>query len=48
MFCGKFGIPFLVQDVRMFGFVTFVYAETVKQILANKNPHFVQRKVKAC
>ncbi|KAE8676319.1 Zinc finger CCCH domain-containing protein 18 [Hibiscus syriacus] len=41
----KFG---LVQDVRipcqqkrMFGFVTFVYAETVKQILAKGNPHFV-------
>ncbi|KAG6724693.1 hypothetical protein I3842_03G269500 [Carya illinoinensis] len=41
----KFG---LVQDVRipcqqkrMFGFVSFVYPETVKQILAKGNPHFV-------
>ncbi|KAG2713851.1 hypothetical protein I3843_04G185500 [Carya illinoinensis] len=41
----KFG---LVQDVRipfqqkrMFGFVTFVYAETVKQVLAKGNPHSV-------
>lgn len=25
----------------MFGFVTFVYAETVKLILAKGNPHFV-------
>ncbi|XP_048435222.1 zinc finger CCCH domain-containing protein 18 isoform X2 [Pyrus x bretschneideri] len=38
----------LVQDVRipcqqkrMFGFVTFVYAETVRQILSKGNPHFV-------
>uniref|UniRef100_A0A3Q7GN00 RRM domain-containing protein n=1 Tax=Solanum lycopersicum TaxID=4081 RepID=A0A3Q7GN00_SOLLC len=37
-----------VQDVRipypqkrMFGFVTFVYPETVKTILAKGNPHFV-------
>ncbi|OMO61722.1 hypothetical protein COLO4_33357 [Corchorus olitorius] len=29
------------QQKRMFGFVTFVYAETVKQILAKGNPHFV-------
>ena len=25
----------------MFGFVTFVYSESVKQILAKGNPHFV-------
>ncbi|KAJ0021690.1 hypothetical protein Pint_31002 [Pistacia integerrima] len=38
----------LVQDVRipyqpkrMFGFVTFVYAETVRRILARGNPHFI-------
>ncbi|XP_021865081.2 zinc finger CCCH domain-containing protein 18 isoform X2 [Spinacia oleracea] len=38
----------LVQDVRipsqekrMFGFVTFVYPETVRKILAKGNPHFV-------
>ncbi|KAL2898343.1 Zinc finger CCCH domain-containing protein 46 [Bienertia sinuspersici] len=43
-----FGIYGPVQDVRipyqqkrMFGFVTFVYAETVKIILAKGNPHFV-------
>ncbi|KAM7498418.1 hypothetical protein LguiA_022832 [Lonicera macranthoides] len=29
------------QQKRMFGFVTFIYAETVKQILAKGNPHFV-------
>ncbi|KAK2995648.1 hypothetical protein RJ640_013605 [Escallonia rubra] len=29
------------QQKRMFGFVTFVFAETVKQILAKGNPHFV-------
>ncbi|XVF81462.1 hypothetical protein PTKIN_Ptkin15bG0157300 [Pterospermum kingtungense] len=29
------------QQKRMFGFVTFVYAETVRQILAKGNPHFV-------
>ncbi|GMI66286.1 hypothetical protein like AT2G05160 [Hibiscus trionum] len=29
------------QQKRMFGFVTFVYADTVKQILAKGNPHFV-------
>ncbi|KAL0733008.1 hypothetical protein Bca4012_009218 [Brassica carinata] len=41
----KFG---LVEDVRipcqqkrMFGFVTFVYTETVKLILAKGNPHFI-------
>ena len=41
----KFG---LVEDVRipcqqkrMFGFVTFVYTETVKHILAKGNPHFI-------
>ncbi|XP_044483143.1 zinc finger CCCH domain-containing protein 55-like isoform X2 [Mangifera indica] len=38
----------LVQDVRipyqpkrMFGFVTFFYAETVRRILARGNPHFI-------
>lgn len=43
-----FGMYGPVQDVRipyqqkrMFGFVTFVYAETVKLILAKGNPHFV-------
>ncbi|KAK2648295.1 hypothetical protein Ddye_015784 [Dipteronia dyeriana] len=29
------------QQKRMFGFVTFVFTETVKQILAKGNPHFV-------
>lgn len=29
------------QQKRMFGFVTFIYSETVKQILAKGNPHFV-------
>ncbi|XP_011039310.1 PREDICTED: zinc finger CCCH domain-containing protein 18-like isoform X3 [Populus euphratica] len=29
------------QQKRMFGFVTFVFAETVKQILAKGNPHHV-------
>ncbi|GLT94188.1 hypothetical protein SLE2022_119430 [Rubroshorea leprosula] len=32
-------IPY--QKKRMFGFVTFVHAETVKQVLAKGNPHFV-------
>lgn len=32
-------IPF--QQKRMFGFVTFVYPETVKMILAKGNPHFI-------
>ncbi|KAK9673627.1 hypothetical protein RND81_12G179700 [Saponaria officinalis] len=32
-------IPY--QQKRMFGFVTFVFAETVKIILAKGNPHFV-------
>ncbi|KAL3653345.1 hypothetical protein CASFOL_003026 [Castilleja foliolosa] len=32
-------IPY--QQKRMFGFVTFVYSETVKAILAKGNPHFV-------
>ncbi|TKV98955.1 hypothetical protein SEVIR_8G007600v4 [Setaria viridis] len=32
-------IPY--QQKRMFGFVTFVYAETVKIILNKGNPHFV-------
>ncbi|KAL8202105.1 hypothetical protein R6Q57_011252 [Mikania cordata] len=43
-----FSIFGLVQDVRipyqqkrMFGFVTFVLAETVKAILAKGNPHFI-------
>ncbi|CAL4919353.1 unnamed protein product [Urochloa decumbens] len=43
-----FGMYGPVQDVRipyqqkrMFGFVTFVYAETVKLILSKGNPHFV-------
>ncbi|KAF7141660.1 hypothetical protein RHSIM_Rhsim06G0174300 [Rhododendron simsii] len=34
-----FKIP--CQQKRMFGFVTFVFAETVKQILTKGNPHFV-------
>ncbi|XP_062107213.1 zinc finger CCCH domain-containing protein 18 [Humulus lupulus] len=29
------------QQKRMFGFVTFVYQETVKEILGKGNPHFV-------
>ncbi|KAL4581417.1 hypothetical protein LXL04_017631 [Taraxacum kok-saghyz] len=29
------------QQKRMFGFVTFVYGETVKEILNKGNPHFV-------
>ena len=45
MFCSKFGpvqdVRIPCQQKRMFGFVTFVYAETVKQILAKGNPHFV-------
>lgn len=32
-------IPY--QQKRMFGFVTFVYPETVKTILAKGNPHYV-------
>ncbi|KAH7422189.1 hypothetical protein KP509_13G095300 [Ceratopteris richardii] len=32
-------IPF--QQKRMFGFVTFVYPETVKIILAKGNPHYI-------
>ncbi|XWS56815.1 hypothetical protein CRYUN_Cryun09bG0118200 [Craigia yunnanensis] len=32
-------IPY--QQKRMFGFVTFVYPETVKIILAKGNPHFI-------
>ncbi|GMH11465.1 hypothetical protein Nepgr_013306 [Nepenthes gracilis] len=32
-------IPY--QQKRMFGFVTFLYCETVKLILAKGNPHFV-------
>ncbi|EXB93337.1 Zinc finger CCCH domain-containing protein 46 [Morus notabilis] len=32
-------IPY--QQKRMFGFVTFMYSETVKFILAKGNPHFV-------
>ena len=33
-------IPY--QQKRMFGFVTFVYPETVKSILDKGNPHFVR------
>lgn len=33
-------IPY--QQKRMFGFVTFLYPETVKLILAKGNPHFVR------
>lgn len=44
-FCSKFGpvqdVRIPCQQKRMFGFVTFVFAETVKQILAKGNPHFV-------
>lgn len=29
------------QQKRMFGFVTFMYPETVKLILTKGNPHFV-------
>ena len=29
------------QQKRMFGFVTFVFVETVKQILGKGNPHLV-------
>lgn len=32
-------IPY--QQKRMFGFVTFVFPDTVKTILAKGNPHFV-------
>jgi hypothetical protein len=32
-------IPY--QQKRMFGFVSFVYAETVRIILSKGNPHFV-------
>lgn len=45
LFYSKFGpvqdVRIPCQQKRMFGFVTFVYAETVKQILAKGNPHFV-------
>jgi hypothetical protein len=45
LFCSKFGpvqdVRIPCQQKRMFGFVTFVYSETVKQILAKGNPHFV-------
>lgn len=47
-FVSGFSIYGPVQDVRipyqqkrMFGFVTFVYPDTVKLILAKGNPHFV-------
>ncbi|GMQ02728.1 hypothetical protein CsSME_00048824 [Camellia sinensis var. sinensis] len=33
-------VRILYQQKRMFGFVTFVYPETVKLILAKGNPHF--------
>ncbi|XP_076910914.1 zinc finger CCCH domain-containing protein 46-like [Bidens hawaiensis] len=43
-----FGMFGLVEDVRipyqqkrMFGFVAFVYPETVKSVLAKGNPHFI-------
>ena len=45
MFCSSFGpvqdvrIPY--QQKRMFGFVTFVHPETVKEILAKGNPHYI-------
>lgn len=29
------------QQKRMFGFVTFVFADTVRHILNKGNPHFV-------
>ena len=29
------------QQKRMFGFVTFVYPETVQKIFAKGNPHFI-------
>lgn len=32
-------IPY--QQKRMFGFVTFVFPDTVKHILAKGNPHYV-------
>lgn len=32
-------IPY--QQKRMFGFVTFVYSETVKAILSEGNPHYI-------
>jgi hypothetical protein len=32
-------IPF--QQKRMFGFVTFMYPETVKAILSKGNPHYI-------
>ncbi|KAL7241893.1 hypothetical protein ACSBR1_014467 [Camellia fascicularis] len=34
-------VRILYQQKRMFGFVTFVYPETVKLIIAKGNPHFV-------
>jgi hypothetical protein len=44
-FCSKFGpvqdVRIPCQQKRMFGFVTFVFAETVKQILSKGNPHHV-------
>lgn len=45
LLCSMYGpvqdvrIPY--QQKRMFGFVTFIYPETVKLILAKGNPHFV-------
>lgn len=45
LFCSKFGpvqdVRIPCQQKRMFGFVTFVYPETVRQILSKGNPHFV-------
>ncbi|ONM09493.1 Zinc finger CCCH domain-containing protein 46 [Zea mays] len=37
----RFDVRIPYQQKRMFGFVTFVYAETVKAILSKGNPHFV-------
>lgn len=43
--CRSFGpvqdVRIPCQQKRMFGFVTFVYPETVKIILTKGNPHFV-------
>lgn len=43
--CSTFGpvedVRIPCQQKRMFGFVTFVNADTVKMILAKGNPHFV-------
>lgn len=43
--CSKYGhvqdVRIPCQQKRMFGFVTFTYAETVKEILSKGNPHSV-------